>query len=69
MCLNYERSMKKRHTFGKVCRCISRAMVGVDVRIDLRGVEDAASYKTGGCGGGRAGPPRNFGKTAGFGIR
>ncbi len=37
--------MKKRHTFGKVCRCISRAMVGVDARIDLRN-EDAASYKT-----------------------
>ena len=46
MCLNYERSMKKRHTFGKVCRCISRAIVGVDARIDLRGVEDAAAYKT-----------------------
>lgn len=46
MCLNYERSMKKRHTFGKVCRCIRRAMVGVDARIDLWGVEDAASYKT-----------------------
>ena len=46
MCLNYERSMKKRHTFGKVCRCISRAMVGVDVRIDLRGVKDAALYNS-----------------------
>ena len=46
MCLNYERSMKKRHTFGKVCRCISRAMVGVAACIDLRSVEDAASYKT-----------------------
>ena len=46
MCLNYARSMKKRHTVGKLCRFISRAMVGVDARIDMRGVEDAASYKT-----------------------
>ena len=46
MCLNYERSMKKRHTFGKVCRCISCAMVGVDARIAPRGVGDAAPYKT-----------------------
>ena len=40
MCLNYERSMKKRHTFGKVCRCISRAMVGVDARIDPEGFQN-----------------------------
>ena len=46
MCLNYERSMKKRHTFGKVCRCISCAMAEVDARIAPRGVGDAAPYKT-----------------------
>ena len=46
MCWIFERSMKKSGTFGKDVPPCKRSVVGVDARIDPRGVEDAASYKT-----------------------
>ena len=46
MCWIFERSMKKGGTSWKDVPPCKRSVVGVDARIDPRGVEDAASYKT-----------------------
>ena len=44
MCWIFERSMKKGGTSWKDVPLCKRCVVGVDARIDPRGVEDAAPY-------------------------